>query len=65
MDSNTKTIIILIAIWAIGLFFFEDSSWPLTIVLNFLGDLGIGHGTSMGYPWENGSAGAFPHSRYQ
>lgn len=56
---------LLIAIYVIGMFFWQDPAWPLTILFNFLGDLGIGHGTTAGYPWEGGSMGPFPHSRYQ
>lgn len=55
----------LVAVYVIGMFFWQDPAWPLTILFNFLGDLGIGHGTTAGYPWEDGSMGAFPHSRYQ
>lgn len=64
MRESTIAVIVLVAIWIVGIWLWNDSVWPLTIVINLLGDLGIGHGTSTGYPWENGAAGVFPHSHY-
>ena len=66
-DDNIWTFvgIALVVVWAIGFFVWQDPIWPLTILFNLLGDLGLGHGTATGYPWENDSAGKFPHSRYQ
>lgn len=63
--EGTWLLAALFVIYLIGLAIWQDPSWPLTILLNFLGDLGIGHGTSGGYPWEAGSMGVFPHSQYQ
>ncbi len=68
MSSSVAWALIVIAVivvWAIGYWFWLDATWPLTVLLNFLGDLGIGNGTSSGYPWENGSQGVFPHSHYR
>lgn len=71
MDFNTDDAAVvfgigaLVVIWIVGFFLWQDPVWPLTVAFNLLGDMGIGHGTSAGYPWENGSMGSFPHSRYQ
>lgn len=68
MQNDKKTCyikVVLFIIYVIGLALWQEPAWPLTIILNFLGDLGIGHGTAGGYPWEDGTMGIFPHSHYQ
>ena len=51
-------VIVVIAIYGIGVWLWGDSGWPLTVIANFLGDLGFGSGTEGGYPWEAKAASA-------
>ena len=45
-------LIVLVIVYFIGAWAWGDFMWPLTVVLNVLGDFGIGHGTQGGYPWQ-------------
>ena len=48
-------VIVVIAIYGIGVWLWGDPGWPLTVIANFLDDLGFGSGTEGGYPWEAAS----------
>ena len=53
MNNGLWTVLGIIAIiWIIGCFIWGDPGWLFTVIAKGLNEIGIGYGSSKGYPWQ-------------